>query len=185
MLAKRRMASAKGLVSFPSSSTGVMISTMIGISGFGSPWGTKTMVPMYPFAPSARIPAYSTTKKERTASPTVTEMFAVAVAPQGSSPNRFEIRMKKKSVITNGTNLSPPCPTLGITTWSRRKSTSASTALCPFRGAPVAPTRFADPAAVSRRRSTSPAASAMKTTCFDGVMSIGPTIHDPRSGRWR
>jgi hypothetical protein len=118
------------------------------------------------------------------ASAAVTETLPVAVAPQGSRPSRLEKRMKKKSVITKGAYFSPPWPMFGITTWSRRKRTIASMTLCRPRGAPVCPVRRAVPAAASSTPIVSSPVSPRKTTCFVGVMSTGPTIHDPAAGRW-
>ena len=46
----------------------------------------------------ARMAAYCVMKKVKSASETVTDRFAVAVADQGTSPNRFMQRMKKKAV---------------------------------------------------------------------------------------
>ncbi len=48
------------------------------------------------------MPEISITRKAITASAAVTEMLPVAVAPQGTSPSRFMIRMKKKSVSRYG-----------------------------------------------------------------------------------
>ena len=65
-------------------------------------------------------PAVSITTSAMIASAAVTMMFPVAVAPKGSRPSRFAYRMKKKKVMTRGTNRSPPRPMLAITTSSLR-----------------------------------------------------------------
>ena len=48
------------------------------------------------------MPVISMTRKDTSASAAVTAMLLVAVAPQGSSPNRFIARMKKKTVSRYG-----------------------------------------------------------------------------------
>ena len=77
--------------------------TQSGASDFGTPpvrWAR------YPPIPCALICAYCVMRKVKTAIITVTEMFAVAVAANGTRPNRFRKRMKKKAETRYGTKRS-------------------------------------------------------------------------------
>src|SRR2546423_2932056 len=80
MLAKSRIASANGLVSFPMISIGVRIGEMKIFMPSDMSCGQNTMVLTYA-RPCALMPAPSITKKVTIASVAVTEIFPVAVAP--------------------------------------------------------------------------------------------------------
>src|SRR5512137_1871219 len=94
MLAKRRTVRAKGLVKSPRNSTGIMMGHSQA-SDLGTP---PVMWARYPLMPIDLMAAYWVTKNVNSASATVTEMLAVAVAMKGTSPSRFMVRTKKKAV---------------------------------------------------------------------------------------
>ena len=78
----------------------------------------------------ARMAAYWVMTKVKSAIATVTERLAVAVAANGTRPNRFMKRMKKKAVTRYGTKRSPSRSPMFFSAISfRTKETSTSTKL--------------------------------------------------------
>ena len=101
MLANRRTQRAKGLVNIPTISTGIMI----GSSQKGMPWGRRFL--KWPTSPCSRTPPSWIIKNASPASPAVTLMFDVAVAPYGTSPSMLQNRMNVNVLSRYGTYRSP------------------------------------------------------------------------------
>ena len=119
MLAKRRIISAAVRVKKEM----ISITNMIGPNGPGSPLGIKAL--KSPRAPPRRTVAANANAKKINASAPVTLMLPVAHEKSGINPNKFAIRMKRKSVQKKGMNPRPrPLPPkFGSTISSRMKTT--------------------------------------------------------------
>ena len=106
---------------FAINSTGAMMISVSGFSAVGSPGGRKNTV----FGVAHRPQGYETRRLDHDERDDGERRRDHDVPRrrrrrEGMRPSRFAYRMKKKRVMTSGTNLSPPRPMLAMTMSSLR-----------------------------------------------------------------